>query len=123
MLTYGFWSKPSDGAMGWRRMASVVVLSKYVTSRLTRSSSSPASKPISTSVPRSGLSSVLPGSCGVTPGFTVPSLYSTNGEVLYVASAPLVGERPVVPYAPRTRNVLIRSPRAEFCQKPSSDST
>src|SRR5690242_15476275 len=86
-----------------------------------RSWKKPASKPVSNSVPRSGLRLGLPGLAWTTPGPT-PPLGVTYGKGAYVVSdAPGSGERPVDPYAARRRKVEI--PGRSCCQKGSCDRT
>ena len=96
---------PSDGGIGWAMIRSFVVLSKYVSSADTRLLKKPASTPASNSMPRSGLRLALPGLPGMAPAAVVPvMLYAAATSV--VSASPGFGDRPVVPYAARTRSVF-----------------
>src|SRR3954471_1365707 len=105
MFTSGADVKPDDGASGSASSRSFESFLKYVRSKPSRSWKKPASNPPSVSTPRSGLRSGLPGLPGETPGRTTPASVR-YGDFEYVWSAAVLpGDRPVVPHAPRRRNV------------------
>src|SRR4051812_30035917 len=64
------------------------------------------SAPASNSLPRSGLSESLPGLPGMAPELAdAPGLMAYAAATRVVSASPGFGERPVVPYAARTRIV------------------
>src|SRR5687768_3609004 len=106
MLTVWSPANPPDGASCRVRIASFVRLVKYVKSRLKRSKS-PASKPASHSVPRSGLRSGFPSEPGVTPGKPL-----ARGALVTVRNATNeLGCWPDCPYAVRSFKALTTLPK------------